>query len=121
MSNEIIDSTCLRRMLEAIGGDPADLDELLDDYRRTAPEIVAEISSAARSGDLDALRIAAHTLKSNARDFGAMRLSSLCADLERDCRAGAVPDPNAAVAAIAAEEAAARKALKSFSADDVFN
>ena len=39
------------------------------------------------TGDVDRLRIAAHTLKSNARDFGALGLSSLCEALEIAARA----------------------------------
>jgi HPt (histidine-containing phosphotransfer) domain-containing protein len=119
MTDDIIDRGALCNLLDVIGGDPEDLDELLGDYRETAPELAAAISGAANSGDLQALRIAAHTLKSNARDFGAIRLSSLCEALERECRAGAVPDAQQAAAAIVSEEAAARRALASLKADDL--
>lgn len=119
MSDDIIDRAALRRLLDVIGGDPADLNGLLEDYRSAAPELASQIGSAAASGDLDALRIAAHSLKSNARDFGAMRLSILCDDLERDCRNGAVSDPLAAASAIASAEAAARQVLCHITADDL--
>ena len=119
VNDGVIDRAALTRLLVAIGGDPQDLDELLEDYRSTAPSLAAQIRSAAGSGDLEALRIAAHTLKSNARDFGAMRLSSLCEKLERDCRSGAVSDSQSAAEAIAVEEAAARQALDALSADDL--
>lgn len=119
MSNDIIDRSALRRLLELIGGDPADLQDLLEDYRSQAPELASRISAAARSNDMDALRIAAHTLKSNARDFGAMRLSALCADLERDCRSGTIADPLARAEAIRSEEAAAREALSGVGAGDI--
>lgn len=108
-----IDQSALRRLLEMIGGDPEDLAELLDDYREAAPELATQIRTAAASGDLDSLRIAAHTLKSNAGDFGATRLSALCAELEHACRNGDVPDSDMKAAAIAAEEETARESLSS--------
>lgn len=111
MTGEIIDRAALHRLLEVIGGNPDDLDELLDDYLDAAPELVAQIRAAAVSGDGDALRIAVHTLKSNARDFGALALSELCGELERECRAGAVRDVHERAEAIATAEEAARRAL----------
>ena len=116
MTEETIDRSALKDLLELVGGAHEDLDELLDDFRSTSPELVGQIHDAAASGDVDALRIAAHTLKSNARDFGAMRLSSLCEALEYECRDGSVRDAVAAAGMIEAEEAAARQALASLSA-----
>lgn len=112
MAEETIDHAALRQLLDVIGGDRDDLDELIEDYRSTAPSLAADISEAAETGDFERLRIAAHTLKSNARDFGALRLSSLCEALEKECRAGAVSDPRRSAAAIVTEEAAARQALE---------
>ena len=119
MAGEIIDLAALRRLLEAIGGDPEDLDELFEDYRSEAPELAAKISQAAAGGDLEGLRIAAHTLKSNARDFGATKLSALCEKLEQECRSGAVADPHGMAEAIAAAENASRQALDEISASDL--
>ena len=119
MSDDIIDRSALRALLELIGGDPEDLRDLLEDYRTQAPELASRITAAARSNDLDALRIAAHTLKSNARDFGAMRLSALCAELEQDCRSGTLADPLSRAEAISSEEAAAREALDAVAANDI--
>ena len=65
------------------------------------------------------MRIAAHTLKSNARSFGAVRLAASCEALERECRKGTVDDPLVVAAAIEAEERAARQALSSLKADDL--
>ena len=119
MSDGIIEIAALRRLLEAIGGDPEDLRELIEDFRSEAPELAAQISEAAAGADLESLRIAAHTLKSNARDFGATRLSALCEELEQDCRTGAVADPGDRAEAIAAAETAARKALGDLRTDEV--
>lgn len=119
MTDETIDRAAIARLLDVIGGDPDDLDDLLEDYRSGAPELAREIAAAAAAGDINALRIAAHTLKSNAREFGAMRLSLLCEELEHACKAGAVSDAGNAAAAILAEEQAARRALDAIPVDEL--
>lgn len=106
-----IDPAALQRLLDVIGGDREDLQELLDDYLETAPRLAAEIRAGAEAGDRDAMRVAAHTLKSNARDFGAMKLSALCLELEQACRDKTVTDRLAAAAEIEAEEKAASASL----------
>jgi len=118
MNEPILDRAAIGRLLDLIGGDPEDLDELLEDFRSAAPELTAQIGAAADCGDLDALRIAAHTLKSNARDFGALQLSALCEALELECRNGVVPDAPAKAAAIVQAEAAVRLALSDVVAED---
>jgi HPt (histidine-containing phosphotransfer) domain-containing protein len=112
-----IDTAALKRLLHIIGGDVDELRELLEEYLETAPELAASMSRAAAVGDRNAIRIAAHTLKSNARDFGAKRLSQLCAALEHDCRSENAIDPVAAAAEIAQEERAASRALDAISID----
>jgi HPt (histidine-containing phosphotransfer) domain-containing protein len=115
MTDRVIDIAALKRLLHVIGGDTEDLRELLDEFLETAPDLAASITSAAVAGNRDNLRIASHTLKSNARDFGAIRLSELCAELERDCREEGIMDPRAAAARIAEEELHARRALGTLS------
>ena len=119
MTEETINRGALRQLMDAIGGGPDDLLELLDDYFETAPELAEAIATAAVHGDLNSLRIAAHTLKSNARDFGALRLSSLCATLEAECRAGAVANAAPRSAEILREEAEARRLLATLDANDL--
>jgi len=104
MNNETLDIAGLKRMLKVIGGDVNDLRELVDDFLAEAPRLSAAIARAAAEGDRDALRVASHTLKSNARDFGAMRLSALCSALENDCRAECTLDAPVAAAEIVREQ-----------------
>lgn len=111
MADEVIDREALERLMDVIGGDPEDLQELLDEFEATAPRTVTAMRAAAAAGDLDALRIGAHTLKGNARDFGATALSGVCSTLEAECRTGAVSDPQAQVERIAQELDRARAAL----------
>ncbi|MFW5654835.1 MAG: Hpt domain-containing protein [Roseicyclus sp.] len=117
MTEGQIDTDALQRLLRVIGGDPEDLRELVEEFLQTAPELAASISDAAATGDRDALRIAAHTLKSNARDFGAMRLSELCAALESACRGDGALDARGAAEDIAREERTARITLANLELD----
>lgn len=119
MESDLIDRAALKRLLEVMGNDPGELEDLLGDYNEDAPDLVRRISDAAARRDLEALRIAAHTLKSNARDFGALRLSTLCAEVERACAAGGPADPRDAVERITREEEAARQALSEISFDEL--
>ncbi len=114
-----IDVAALRRLLEVIGGDRDDLSELIDDFLSGAPELVAQMSAAAAAADTEALRRAAHTLKSNAQDFGAMRLAAECAALEGACREGPCPEAAASVAVIAEEEEKARASLAALNVEEL--
>ena len=114
----MIDRGAIARLLEVIGGDVDDLRELLEEFHSSTPALVDQMQAAAASGDTDALRIAAHSLKSNSRDFGALALGDLCEGLEHDCRAGAVTDGPARVAAISHELAVVRGVLNGIVADE---
>jgi HPt (histidine-containing phosphotransfer) domain-containing protein len=107
-----IDHAALRRLLDILGNDPDELADLMSDYLVDAPDLVRRMLEAAEQGDREAFRIAAHTLKSNARDFGAARLSELCFAAEAAVSAPATSADLAALAGeIARAELAARQAL----------
>lgn len=93
-----IDHDALRRLLDILGDDPDELADLMSDYLLDAPELVRRMMKAAESGDHDTYRIAAHTLKSNARDFGALHLSELCAAAEAAVASRMTPVELAALA-----------------------
>ena len=117
MNNETLDIAALKRLLKVIGGDLADLRELVDDFLDEAPRLSAAILRATAEGDRDALRVASHTLKSNARDFGAMRLSGLCSLLENDCRAERPLDASVAAEEIVQEQVLVCDALGGIALD----
>lgn len=121
MGEQLIDHAALKRLLELLGSDPAELADLLDDYNEDAPDLAHRIRDAAEHSDLDALRIAAHTLKSNARDFGALRLSALCAELEQACTTGSLEDPRTAAKEISLAEEQARQALAMIRLDELLS
>ena len=111
MSGEVIDPAALERLLAAIGGDPEDLRELLDDFQQEGPRALSQMQSAAHAGDRDALRISAHSLKSNARDFGATALAAECARTEQAAATDDLEALHARIGVIAAELDRARTAL----------
>lgn len=118
MSQAGIDRAALERLLEVIGGESEDLQELIDDYVENAPLLAAKIRTGSEAGDWDAVRIAAHSLKSNARDFGAIQLAEHCAALERQCKEGVPADSETTIAMIEREEVEAREALAGVKVED---
>lgn len=119
MSEETIDVASLRRLLGVIGGDQEDLTELVDDYNSGAPKLVETMHEAAASSDWVGVYRSAHTLKSNARDMGAQRLSRLCAVLESDVREGSIEDAETRIIEIRKEEIAARELLQKIISHDI--
>jgi histidine phosphotransfer protein HptB len=86
-----IDTHALDKLREIVGGEEADLAELVASFLEEGPMLVERLTIAQRSGDLAGTRRPAHSLKSNARDMGATGLSELCAKLEAQCIAGDLP------------------------------
>lgn len=87
-----IDRGALDKLRELVGGEEADLVELVESFLEEGPSIMQDMWSSARASDLAASRRAAHSLKSNARDMGAAELSQLCARVEARCASGEQAD-----------------------------
>ena len=68
--------------MEMVGDDPSFLAEMIDTFMEEAPGLIADMQTAATSADVDSLRRAAHTLKSNSLTFGAVRLGDLSREIE---------------------------------------
>jgi HPt (histidine-containing phosphotransfer) domain-containing protein len=83
-----IDQARFAALLESVQGDRAFLAELLDTFLAEAPNLLAAMRQALARQDAAGLRLAAHSLKSNSRDFGAAILSGLCLELEMMGKAG---------------------------------
>lgn len=119
MTEAVVDTSSLRKLLDVIGGDRDEFQELLDEYVATAPELIESIRVGVANADLDKTRIAAHTLKSNSRDFGATKLASLSEELEHACKAGSLDGTGTILAAIATEVVAVCTRLGGIKAEDV--
>jgi CheY-like chemotaxis protein/HPt (histidine-containing phosphotransfer) domain-containing protein len=79
----VLDPAALAQLRE-MAGDPSLMRDLIDAFLENAPGLVGQLG-----GDkAEEVRRAAHTLKSNARTFGAADLADLCQKLEERARAG---------------------------------
>jgi signal transduction histidine kinase/CheY-like chemotaxis protein/HPt (histidine-containing phosphotransfer) domain-containing protein len=96
-----IDEATLRAFAQAMGeDDPGFIREMIDQFLTDAPGLVTAMRDGLDSGDADAVRRAAHTLKSNASTFGAHGLAERSASLEASAKAGDLADADGAVATI---------------------
>ena len=68
-------------------GRPDVLTRVIDLFSLDAPRLVAAMLDAVASDDADALRHAAHTLKSTSANVGAVSLSTNCREIEQLARA----------------------------------
>ena len=64
--------------------DPTFISELIDAFVTESPGYLSSIRSAATIGDTMAIGNLAHTLKSSSASIGAVQMSTLCQDLEKD-------------------------------------
>jgi PAS domain S-box-containing protein len=103
--------------LEATTGDPAFVVELVDTFLRGAPGLLANLRSAQRGGQADELRRTAHTLKSNARTFGAGPLAEVCQALESAANAGRMDEAEDLVGQIEDHYTRVERALAATSAE----
>jgi len=111
-ASEVIDRGVLDGLLESLGGDTEFLAELLEAFYDDSPRQLAAMQAALAAGNAEDLRRAAHSLKSNSANFGAMALSRSCKELEEMGKAGMLDGAAEQVAQVAAEYEGARTALE---------
>lgn len=114
MAEEIINEAALDKLQRAVGGDPEDLHELIDDFGTIGPDLIRQLDLALQNQDWKSLRVSAHSLKSNAREFGAKALEDLCQTLEKQCSEADMDQPERQIAGIAAAFSQAQKALEEY-------
>ncbi|MEO0486700.1 MAG: Hpt domain-containing protein [Pseudomonadota bacterium] len=117
--SDLLDLDALKRLLDVIGGEAEDFDELRDEFIETSPDLIETLQQAAAHTDLDAMRVASHSLKGNARDFGATALAELSAALETACKSGDVDGAIQLLSQVTEAEKAARHALLSIEASNL--
>ena len=90
-----LDAEALARLREL---DPQGRNQLiqrvLSAFRSSVARLQPQLDAARASGDLQTLRLVAHTLKSSSGSIGALRLSQLCAQTEAAIRQGGGEDLN---------------------------
>ena len=85
---ETLDTAVLAELLEAVGDDPAFIDQLVDTFLGEAPGFLAAIDEAVAAGDATRVVVPAHTLKGNASTIGATGLAAIARSLEERGRRG---------------------------------
>ena len=103
LDTEILDD------LHAMLGD--EVDRLVDVFLDDTPRRIAALENAAAGPDYDALRDAAHSLKSSSANLGAMSLSAAAKRVELAAREKSIERPAVAVALIANEFARVKQLM----------
>jgi two-component system, sensor histidine kinase and response regulator len=108
---DVIDRATLESLLETVGGDADFLGEMIDAYFEDTPQLLEAMRRALATASPVELRRAAHSLKSNSTNFGALALAGLCKDLEERGSSGALDGAAALVAQVEAEYERVKLAL----------
>ena len=111
-SSAPLDPAAMECLRELAGGEAAFMAEMIDTFLADAPAMLAQMHRSLEQGDAATFRRAAHTLKSNSRDFGATVLSEMCRDLEMMGKAGTLDGAAEKLAPAEAEYAQVKAALE---------
>jgi HPt (histidine-containing phosphotransfer) domain-containing protein len=84
-------------------GDPAFLAELIDTYLNDSPELIRQMHAGITAGDIEVVRRAAHSLKSNSASLGATQLATASRELEMLAKGGTLAGAQPKLAAVEAE------------------
>lgn len=108
----LLDQSALERLKDLSMGDEVVFFQLIDSFLEEAPALLAQLHTAVPTQQIDGVRLAAHTLKSNSKDFGATVLAHLCAELEEMSIVGKLEGATDYVTQIDAEFMQVQRALR---------
>jgi HPt (histidine-containing phosphotransfer) domain-containing protein len=103
MSDGLIDPEAWEKMKAMT--EPAFLVELIDVYLNDSPELINQMRAGMASGNLEMVRRAAHSLKSNSASFGANRLAEAARELEMRTKNGSLDGTETMIEAVEVEYA----------------
>jgi len=112
----VLDQSLLEELREIAGDETA---RIIGLFLEDAPRLISALEKGAAIPDLDAMRDAAHTLKSSSANVGAMALSAAAKRVELGARAMKLERPAVAVALVIAEYARARLALQGYASQQL--
>jgi HPt (histidine-containing phosphotransfer) domain-containing protein len=84
----LLDPKALANLRAMVGGEGAYLIALIDSFLKDGPQLLQQMRQALAQENIANLRLAAHTLKSLANNFGAASLARPCKELENLGRSG---------------------------------
>ncbi|MGZ8695384.1 MAG: response regulator, partial [Gaiellaceae bacterium] len=108
-----LDPAVLDQLRETLGD--ATTADIVETFLAEGPALVATMRRSVEEGDAARLRLAAHTLKSNAATFGGAALAALCQELERIGEAGVVDGAADLISRAEAEHERVRSELRAAS------
>jgi CheY-like chemotaxis protein len=109
----VLDPEALTRLRTTLGKQASELlPMLIDSFFHDAIELQRKAQQALEQSRNEDLRRAAHTLKSNARNFGGSELARLCQELENRAKENNLEGVEELLASIAREYAKVRAALE---------
>jgi HPt (histidine-containing phosphotransfer) domain-containing protein len=85
--------------------EPEFLVELIDVYLNDSPQLIEQIRFGLAAGEVESVRRAAHSLKSNSASFGANRLANATRELEMIAKGSTLDGAEPKLATIEAEYA----------------
>ncbi len=110
---QVLDLVALKRLKATLGSRATTmLPALIDSYFEQAVKLQTSARQALEQGQLEDLRRAAHTLKSNSASFGAIALFELCRTLENRAKAGNLEEAETLLTQIELAYKATRMALE---------
>jgi HPt (histidine-containing phosphotransfer) domain-containing protein len=107
----MLDTDATTALLELVGDDPEALAEIVDAFVEEGPQRLAELRDGIARGDATLIGRAAHTLKANARTFGATQLALLGEEIETAARSGDLTPASACIDQLEEEWRAVQPAL----------
>ena len=105
-----LDEATFQNLKTTMGADF--MGELIDTFLEDSPQLIAELKRAYGANDIDAFRRAAHSLKSNSVNFGALKLAEQAKELERMARAGNLHGAEEKIAGVESEYEKVKAALE---------
>ncbi|WP_459867187.1 hybrid sensor histidine kinase/response regulator [Endothiovibrio diazotrophicus] len=99
----LLDPLAVESLRDSLAGIPDGLRQVVDAYLEDAQRALEKLTAAVDAQDSDALRHAAHSLKSQSATLGARTLSSLSRELEAQGEAGRLDGANERLAAARSE------------------
>src|SRR5260370_27372043 len=109
MDESVIDLAVYAELRDTTGAEF--ITELVDTFIEEGPGMLAELRAARAESNAERFRRAAHSLKSNGRTFGAVRLTALALEFELK---GLDADPALDVAGLSALQAEYARAAPEF-------
>ncbi|GAB4542728.1 MAG: hypothetical protein Tsb0014_35780 [Pleurocapsa sp.] len=108
LDSQVLDS------LRKLGGAKAQivLTQIIEQYLEDSPERLKNVQQAIRDGNADALRQAAHSLRSSSANLGAIAFSHLCKELESIALSGTTQGAEADIEQLKTEYNRVTMALK---------